>query len=374
MKFSVSSTGLTNSLQAISRIVSTKSTLPILECILFDLKDGVLTLTASDGETTIRTVVETGESDGNILFAINSKKIIDSLKEISEQPITFIVNDTTKEIEIKYQNGQYKLIGFGGEDYPEPIAMGEETKTLTVDSETLLNGITRCLFAIAEDELRPVMNGVLFDVHSDNLTFVATDTHRLVCDKHYGSDNGESYSFILHKKPALTLKNLLHKQDGEVKITLNDRNAALEFSTFTMTCRLIDGKYPNYASVIPKDNPFNATIDRLSLISALRRVLVFASESNGLVKVRLDNNAVIVSTQDTEFATSAEESLMCDYSGNPMSIGFKGPFLIDVLNNIASQDVIMELADPGRAGIVKPAVQEEGEELIMLLMPMMLNE
>lgn len=374
MKFNVSSTSLCSRLQAISRVLSSKNSLPILECILFDLQDGILTLTASDSETTIKTVIETSESENGGKFAVGAKKIIDSLKEISEQPISFDVNTDTFEIVISYQNGKYKLIGQNGNNYPEPNNLEGDIKTITIENSVMLGGINKSLFATADDELRPVMNGIYFDIHTDNITFVASDGHKLVRDKYTSVFGDDNYSFILPKKPSLMLKNILPKDDGDVKITLNERNADIEFGNYKVICRLIDGRYPNYNSVIPTDNPFKATIDRLSLLSALRRVLVFASESNSLIKLRLDNNNLTVSSQDVDFSTSAEEHLMCDYSGNPMSIGFSGPFLIDILNNISSGDVVMELADPGRAGVIMPAEQGDDEDILMILMPMMLSE
>ncbi|MCM1312296.1 MAG: DNA polymerase III subunit beta [Bacteroides sp.] len=374
MKFNVSSTTLCGRLQMISRVLSSKNSIAILDCILFELEDNVLKLTASDGDTTLVTSVETNDADMNGRFAINAKTLIDALKEISEQPITFEVNTSSNEIEIVYQNGKYNLIGQNGTEYPTPMAMGDTSRSLTIAVDTLLNGITRTLFATAEDELRPVMNGVYFDITTENMTFVASDGHKLVRNRNYAVHGEENAAFILPKKPALMLKNILPKENGDAQIMFDDRNAEINMSGYKLSCRLIEGRYPNYNSVIPADNPFKVTVDRQALISALRRVSVFASVSNALIKLRLESNTLTVSAQDIDFSTSAEERIICEYEGTPMSIGFKGTFLLDILNGITGQEVILELADPSRAGVIVPAEQEEGEDLLMLLMPMMLND
>ncbi len=373
MKFNISSTMLCSRLQTISRVLSSKNSLAILDCILFELENGSLKLTASDSDTTLVTYVETSEADCNGKFAINAKTLIDALKEISEQPITFYVNNDNNEIEICYQNGKYNLIGQNANEYPTPMGIGENVRNLNIGCNVLLNGISRTLFATADDELRPVMNGVYFDVSENFITFVASDGHKLVRNRNY-SVKGENAAFILPKKPALMLKNILPKEDGNATVRFDDRNAEIQLANFKLSCRLIEGRYPNYNSVIPSDNPFRVTIDRQALISALRRVSVFASASNALIKLRLDMNTLTVSAQDIDFSTSAEEHIICDYSGNPMSIGFKGTFLLDILNSIVGQDVVLELADPSRAGVIVPAEQEEEEDLLMLLMPMMLND
>ncbi len=374
MKFNVSSTTLCSRLQMISRVLSSKNSIAILDCILFELENNVLRLTASDSDTTLVTSVETSNADENGVFAINAKTLIDALKEISEQPILFDVNTSSNEIEIVYQNGVYNLVGQNGMEYPKPVPMGDNSRSMTIAVDTLLNGISRTLFATAEDELRPVMNGIYFDITTESLTFVASDGHKLVRNRNYVVRGEENAAFILPKKPALMLKNILPKEEGDVKILFDDRNAEVVMSGYKLSCRLIEGRYPNYNSVIPADNPFRVTIDRLSLISALRRVSVFASVSNALIKLRLESNTLTISAQDIDFSTSAEEHIICEYDGTPMSIGFKGTFLLDILNSILGQDVVLELADPSRAGVIVPAEQEENEDLLMLLMPMMLND
>lgn len=374
MKFNVSSATFCNRLQTISRVQSNKSSLPILDCILFELTDGMLTMTASDSETVIVTSLDVNDSDENGRFAIESKQLINSIKEISDQPITFRVNPDTLQVEINYQNGKYNLMGQHAEEYPVPADQEETTAMLTMPAGVLSDGITRSIFATADDELRPQMNGIFFDIAPEYTTLVASDGHKLVRDRLLNVHGEEMRSFILPKKPALLLKTILPKEDGDVQIGFNDRNAKVQMTNYRISCRLIEGRYPNYNSVIPTDNPFRVTVDRLAFISALRRVSVFASAASSLIKLHIENNTLTVSAQDMDFSTSAEESVMCEYNGNPMSIGFSGPFLLEVLNSITSQEVMLELADPSRAGVIVPSEQDEAEDLIVLLMPMMLQD
>ena len=374
MRFNVSSTSLSNRLQTISRVQSSKNALPILDCILFELTNGVLKMTASDSETTMVTTVEVTDADGEGKFAIGAKQLISSVKEISEQPISFQVDPNSFAIEITYQNGKYNLIGQNGYEFPVPNGVNGSSRSLSMDAQVMFNGISRSLFAAADDELRPQMNGVYFDMTPDSVTFVASDGHKLVRNRVFSVHVDEPSAFILPKKPALLLKTVLPKAEGDTIVRFDDRNAEIQLTDYTISCRLIEGRYPNYNSVIPADNPFRVTADRMAFISALRRVSVFASQSSALIKIHVDQGTLTVSAQDLDFSTSAEEHIMCDYDGTPMSIGFNGPFLIDVLNSINSNDIILELADPSRAGVITPAEQEENEDLIMLLMPMMLKD
>ena len=374
MRFIVSSTSLSNRLQTISRVQSSKNALPILDCILFELQGGTLKMTASDSEATMVTTLEVTEAEGEGRFAIGAKQLISSVKEISEQPITFNVNSNTFAIEINYQNGKYNLIGLNGNEYPVPNSVNDNARSVAIDSQVMLGGISRCLFAAADDELRPQMNGVYFDMTPESLTFVASDGHKLVRNRILSIHTDNPSAFILPKKPALLLKTALPKAEGDVIVRFDDRNAEITMTDYVISCRLIEGRYPNYNSVIPTDNPFRVTADRLAFISALRRVSVFASQSSALIKLHVDNGTLTVSAQDLDFSTSAEEHIMCEYDGTAMSIGFNGPFLLDVLNSITSNDIVLELADPSRAGVITPAEQEENEDLIMLLMPMMLKD
>lgn len=375
MKFNVSSSALCNKLQTVSRVQSSKNSLPILDCILFELfENNTLSITASDSETVITTTLEVTDSNGSGRFAIESKQLINSIKEISDQPISININAETQQVEIFYQNGKFSLMGQNAEEYPMLSNDNIASDSLTISAKTLLSGLTCTLFATADDELRPQMNGVFFDITPEYVTLVASDGHKLVRNRMFAVHGNSTSSFILPKKPTILAKSILPKEDGDVQISFDDRNAKVQSGNYTISCRLIEGRYPNYNAVIPTDNPFKVNVDRLSFISALRRVSVFASASSSLIKLHIENNNLTVSAQDLEFSTSAEESVMCEYNGNPMSIGFNGPFLLEVLNNLSGQDIILELADPGRAGVLLPAEQAQDEDLIMLLMPMMLQD
>jgi DNA polymerase III subunit beta len=374
MKFSISSSTFCNRLQTLNKVINSKNSLAILECILFDLQDNILSMTASDGDITLNTTIEVNSASGSGRFAINATQIINGLKEISDQPVNINIDDENYKVVIKYQNGKCEFIGQEADDFPIPQGISENTQSIVMDNDVLLKGVTTSLFATADDELRPVMNGILFDINPESITFVASDGHKLVRNRNMSVKSEQSNSFILPKKPARTLKEILVKEEGEATIKFDSNSAEISVINYTLKCRLIEGHYPNYNSVIPKDNPYRIRIDRQTLIGALRRVLVFANSTTNLVKIQISNNTLVVSSQDIDFSTNAEESIMCEYDGNAMNIGFKGTFFIDILNNITSQDVILELADPSRAGVILPAEQEENEEMLMLLMPMMLND
>ncbi|CDD32882.1 DNA polymerase III subunit beta [Phocaeicola barnesiae] len=374
MKFIVSSTSLFSHLQAISRVINSKNSLTILDCFLIEMQDGTLSMTASDNETTLSTSIEVSDYEGEGCFAVSSKTLLEALKEIPEQPLSFQINMDNLEITVEYLNGKYSMMGQNADEYPQAPSLGDNAVQVTMAADTLLAGVNRCIFATADDELRPVMNGIYFDITTESITLVASDGHKLVRNKTFMARGDEKAAFILPKKPANLLKNLLPKEEGDVQIGFDDKNAMFTMENYRMVCRLIEGRYPNYNSVIPSNNPHKATVDRGSFISALRRVSVFSSQASSLIKLSLSENQMKISAQDIDFSTSAEETLACQYDGTNMSIGFKSSFLIDILNNIAAQEVIIELADPSRAGVIVPEQQEDNEDLLMLLMPMMLND
>jgi len=370
----LSSAILSNRLITLSKVLNSKNSLQILDCILFDVNDGTLELTASDKENEMKTRIQLDEADADGRFAINSRMIIDAVKELPEQPITLEIDMNSYSVKIIYQNGDYNFTAQNADEFPQAQQVQENATTIKIQSGVLSDNIARTLFATANEEIRPVMNGVYFDLKSDGLAIVASDGHKLVRNRVLGICNETPISFILPKKPANLLKNVLAHDDSEVEIKSDTRNAEVKTEFGTLTCRLIEGRYPNYASVIPNNNPCQLTIDRKTLIGALRRVLPFASESSQLVRLRLTAGELEVSSEDIDFYTSAKESIVCDYSSNPMSIGFKGSSLMEVLNNLTSDDVILELADPSRPCLVIPAEQPEGQDILMLLMPMLLND
>jgi DNA polymerase III subunit beta len=375
MKFVVSSTELLNHLTAISRVISSKSTLPILDNFLFNLEENKLTITASDLETTLITWVNLDNTEGIGEIAIPAKLSIDTLKEFPEQPLTFQINTETFAIEIFSENGKFSIMGQNGEEYPElPEVHASTATSVTMGHDILLNGINKTLFATADDELRPVMNGILIEISPDEATFVASDAHKLVRYKRSDVKSDIDSSFILPKKPAALLKNLLPKEDFDVKLEFDEKNAFFSLTNFRVICRLVEGKYPSYNSVIPTTNPNKMQIDRLELYNTLRRVSVFSNAASNLVRLKISGNQLVVSAQDIDFSISAVERLNCIYEGDEMEIGFKSSFLLEILSNLSSAEIKVELSDPTRAGILLPVEKEVDEEdVLMLLMPMMIN-
>ncbi len=374
MKFNVSSTKLFAQLQAVSRVIASKNSLAILEDVLFDLNGSTLTLTASDGETTIRTSLDVENAEGAGKVASGARLLLETLKEFSEQPLTFSIDEQNFAVNMVSTNGTYSFVGVNGNEYPEMPATEEDTHSVTMSSKMLLDAINKTIFCTADDELRPVMNGIFFDIATDKITMVATDAHRLVRYTNTSVSAAEPISFILPKKPATLLKNILGKDDNEVVITFGQKNAKFEFGQTIVVCRQIEGRFPNYNAVIPQNNQNVVVVDRQTLINACKRVAVFANTGTSLLKLALSENQIKISAQDIDFSTSAEETIACEYNGMPMSIGFKAPFLIEILNAISSTDVKLQLADPARAGLILPTENEENQDLLLLLMPMLLND
>ena len=375
MKFVVSSTELLGHLQAISRVISSKNTLPILDNFLFNLSGNDLEITASDLESTLITRMRLDNVDGSGTIALPARILLDTLKEFSEQPLTFDINPDTMAVVINSENGRFSVVGQNGIDFPVlPVIKKEKRFTFNISADILLAGISRTLFATADDELRPVMGGILVEASTEKITFVASDAHKLVRYQRSDAKADDVASFILPKKPASLLKNILPRESGVVSVEFDDRNAFFKLSDYKVVCRLVEGNYPNYNSVIPKNNPRKVRIDRLEFYNILRRVSVFSNQASNLVKLQFTPNQITVSAQDVDFSISAYERHKCLYEGDEMEIGFKSVFLLEILTNIVSQDVVIELADPTRAGLFLPSeTGNEDEDLLMLLMPMMIN-
>ncbi|HJV77679.1 MAG TPA: DNA polymerase III subunit beta [Paludibacter sp.] len=378
MKFIVSSTDLLSHLQAISRVINNKNSLPILDNFLLQLEGKTLTMTASDIETTLITSMEVETADGSGKVAVASRLLLDTLREFSEQPLTFSINESNLAMVITSANGSYNFIGQNGDEYPRMPQLQDDARSLSLPVSTLAAGISKTLFCTADDELRPVMNGVFFDITAESLTLVATDAHKLVRYKtSYTSasvEGEETVNFILPKKPATMLKNILPKESGEVEIRFDSKNAHFKLANYTMICRQVEGRYPNYNGVIPKSNPFKIIIDRVTLLNTLKRVSVFANQASNLVKLAFGGNQIHISAQDIDFSISAEETISCQFDADPIKIGFKSSFLIEILGNINATDIIFELSDASRAGLILPFENEANEEILMLLMPMLLND
>lgn len=375
MRFTVSSSALSSKLNMLAKVIGSKNSLPILDCFLFQVANGEMSITASDSDNVIKSTLALTDHDGEGEFCVPNRVILDALKELPEQPLHFDVDAAGEAVAIKivYQNGLYNFTGQSAEEYPRTQSMNDACTTVSLPTEMLINNISRSLFATANDELRPVMNGIYFDLIADALAIVASDGHKLVRSKNFTIKSESPSAFNLPKKPASLLKNILSKDGDDAIIKFDDRSAEIQFTDGVMRCRLIDGRYPNYNSVIP-NNPNEVTVDRRGLQSALRRVLPFASESSQLIRFHIESGRFEVSSEDIDFSTSAKEQLSCEYNGSPISIGFKGSSLMEILSNLTSDNIIIQLADPSRAGIIVPAEQPENEDILMLIMPMLLND
>lgn len=375
MKFVVSSTELLGHLQAISRVISSKNTLPILDNFLFSLSGNDLEITASDLESTLITRMKLENATGDGIIALPARILLDTLKEFSVQPLSFDINLDTLAVVITSENGKFNVVGQNGIDFPALPAIRKEKKfSFVINADLMLAGINRTLFATADDELRPVMGGIFVEASTERITFVASDAHKLVRYQRNDSHAEDNSSFILPKKPASLLKNILPREEGPVTVEFDDKNAFFSLNDYRVVCRLVEGNYPNYNSVIPKNNPRKVTVDRIEFYNTLRRVSVFSNQASNLVKLQLKGNQMTVSAQDIDFSISAYEKIKCQYEGDDLEIGFKSVFLLEILSSMASQDVMIELADPTRAGLFLPGESEnESEDLLMLLMPMMIN-
>lgn len=372
MNFVVSSSILLKHLQNIGGVLATNSTLAILDNFLFKIESDQLIVVASDLETTMQSTlsVEANE-DGRI--CVPARLLLDVLKNLPEQPLTFSINPENYGIEIAYSNGKSKMVGYDADEFPK-VPEIENTDKLVISGEIIAEAINKTLFATGNDDLRPVMSGVFCQLSEEDLTFVATDAHKLVRYRRTDSNATGSSSFILPKKALILLKNNL-KGDEELQVSYNESNAVFSFNDSVLICRLIDGKYPNYEAVIPKENPNVLTIDRQSFLGSIKRVSIFANKTTHQVKLKITGSELAVSAEDLDFSNEANERLTCSYDGEDMEIGFNSKFLMEMLNNIDSSEVKIKMSQPNRAGILIPAENSnENEEILMLVMPVMINQ
>jgi DNA polymerase III subunit beta len=373
MKFIVSSNLLLKQLQSISGVLSTNNTLPILDNFLFELSDNELKVSASDLETTMvaRLNVDMAESEG--IVAIPAKLLLDTLKTFSDIPVTIEVDKANYGITLIAGEGKYRLAGQDGEEYPKPAAI-EGAASLKIESDILHNAISKTIFAASNDELRPAMTGVFCELSTENITFVATDAHKLVRYRRNDIQADENVSFILPKKPLNQLKNILGTDDAPVEIDYNEKNARFVFKNISMICRLIDGKYPNYSAVIPLENPNKLTLDRSPFLNALRRVSLFSNQTTYQVKFRIAGTELHLTAEDLDYSNEARERLSCHYEGNDMEIGFNSKFMSEMLHNLETDQVVLEMSEPNRAGLILPLDDKnKDEDILMLVMPVMLN-
>lgn len=394
MKFSLSSSELAERLQAIGKVINTKNQMSILDCFLFEVSGDTLKITASDNENTLVTTLKINEAGEDFRFAINAKTVLDAVKGIPEQPVTFNVDMQNFNTTVNYQDGHFSLVSQNADEYPSYTDFPEDSAEIKVDSKLLLDSVGRALFATAPtDSAHPVMSGVLFDItqkdetnnEGANVSIVASDGRKLEYTRWANENNVQAGQYVLSNKPALLLRSLLARESGEITMRFAKEKAEVRMNTFSMTCRLIDGKFPAYNKVVPKNNPNRLTVNRMAFINMLRRVLVFSDAVSSLVKLHMEADQLVTSVQNIDYSLSAEESMICEYDGMPMNIGFKGTTLVDFLNNIECENIEFQIADQSRAVIIVPSPQpnavkdDDGnakskEEIVMLLMPSIIND
>lgn len=372
MNFVVSASSLLRHLKAISGVLNTNNTIPILDCFLFEINKGELMLSASDMETTITTSVKIDSNDSGTV-AIPAKTLMDTMINIAEQPVSFILDKQKHSIKIKTENGDYNITGQNGEEYPRMPKLDSQN-SIVIKSDVLAHAINKTIFATGNDDLRPVMSGVFCQFNESNSIFVATDAHKLVRYTRNDAKAGVSSSFIMPKKPLNVLKGLLAGIDDAVKIDFNKTNALFSFGNIHLVCRLIDGKYPNYEAVIPKQNPNKLTVDRNVFLGALKRVSVYANKATHQIRLKVSGSQLRISAEDIDFANEGHETLTCTYVGEDMEIGFNSRFLVEMVGNLDSDEIIIEMSAPNRAGIILPNNKANpSEDVLMLVMPVMLN-
>lgn len=372
MKFIVSSASLLKQLQLISGVISTNTVLPILEDFLFVIKGKELSVFATDLEISMSTKVEIdSKEDGRV--AVPAKMLLDILKMLPEQPISFDINEDNFAIELTSDNGKYKLAGENPDDFPK-LPQPEDTTSITLPSEVLIEAISKCLFAVSNDELRPAMTGILFELNPSDLTFVSTDGHKLVRYQRKDINIKESTKFIVPKKALNLLKTALPSQVTSVELAYEeDKNAFFTFNDINLSCRLIDARFPDYSAVIPQDNPYLLTIDRSTFQNSVRRTSIFSNKMTNQVVLTIAGSSLQLSAQDLDFSNEASEQLDCEYDGEDLKIGFNAKFLIEMLGVMDDQEVNMKLSTPTRAGLLMPTNPEENEDLLILVMPISLN-
>ena len=371
MKFTVSSSTLLKQLSSINGVVNSNPVVPILENFLFEIEQGKLMITASDLQTSMKVQLDV-EADENGSVAVPARILMDTLKNLPEQPVTFTIDEASYTVEINSNNGHYRLAGENATDFPK-LPQVSESKKITLPAATLQKAVSNTLFATSTDELRPAMTGVYLNLSDSNTVFVATDGHRLI---RYTRDDvtvTAGTSMIIPRKALTLLKNTLSDENTDVKVEFNQSNAFFRFDNLQMICRLIDERYPDYENVIPHDNNNLMTINRTDLLSSLRRIAIYANKTTHQVRFKISNNQLDISAEDLDFSNEASESLPCEHEGDDIEIGFNARFLIELLSNLSASEVVFKLSAPSRAGLIVPKEQDSEEDILMLVMPIMLN-
>ncbi len=371
MKFIVSSAALLKELSSINGVITTNPVVPILENFLFEIVENKLTITASDLQTSMITDLEV-ESKESGSIAVPAKILIETLKNLPEQPVTFSIDTSTYSVEISSDNGHYKLAGENATDFPKVPSVAADF-SVTMSTDVLHRAINNTIFATSNDELRPAMTGVYMNLSETNSTFVGTDGHKLIRYRRVDVATTNGNTIIVPRKGLNMLKNTLPAENIEVTVDFNVSNAFFHFGNLKMICRLIDERYPDFENVIPSDNPIRMTIDRLEMLSSLKRISIYANRTTHQVRLKITGSELLISAEDLDFANEANERLACEHEGEDIEIGFNSKFLIEMLGNIDSKQVELHLSAPNRAGLILPTEQDENEDLLMLVMPVMLN-
>ncbi|MCM1377647.1 MAG: DNA polymerase III subunit beta [Clostridium sp.] len=374
MKFNVPGKEFAAQLQAVSKVINAKNSLQILENFLLRVDGDTLYITGSDQESFLTASLTVFDSDGEGEIAINAKRILDITKEVSAQPIQFEAHLDTLSVTLSFSTGKFNFPGVNAAEFPRKKVSDDEKIAFSLPSDVVRKGIENTIFAVSLESIRPIMTGIYWDIKSEAAVFVSSDTHKLVKYENSETAPGVECSFILPSKVAGIIRSLIKADDADVNITKEEKSAEFNFGSYSLSCRLIKGVYPNYNRVIPESNPFSVIVDRNELLTATRRVSIFASQASNLLRLSLSDNVIELTAQDLDFSTDAAESVACEYDGNPMMIGFKADYMKEVLSNLKGDMVKIELSDPARPGLFLPAKQEEGEYIVMLQMPMQVFE
>lgn len=369
MKFTVEGKAFQQQLQSVSKVVNAKNALNILDNFLLKVEGETLSITGSDQENALTARMIVTESEGDGIVAIPARRLLEVTKEVSNQPVTITVDENNKII-LQFQNGYFEFMGVPGEDYPLPRRLEGEVSEMTLPASVVMKGINNTMFAASPDTVRPVMMGVHWDIHEGDVTFVASDTHKLARYINREAAPGINVAFTMAPKAAGILNSLVTKDMAEIRVTFDAKGCVMDFGDYTLTSMFINGQYPNYNRVIPQSQPFTLTVDRGSLLASLRRVTLFASKASNLVVITIDTNQLTLKAQDVDYGQTAEERVNCDYDGNPMTIGFNGVFMIQILSAFHPDAVQLRLSDSARPGVYEPMPQEEGEDMLVIQMPM----
>ena len=373
MKFNVSSKALYQCVSAVSKVINSKNAMTILNSFYFTLADDRITVTASDMENTLTGSLEVSEVEGEGSFCVDAHRLVDLLKELPDLGITFEVNPDNYAITITYPGSKFDFVGVNGNEYPSTQEEAEAIYKFSIPVDVILSGIDSTLFAVGTDPVRPQMMGILWDIKQEGITFVSTDTRKLVKYSNTSAKPGVEGSFILPVKPASILKNIIAKSE-KVDIQMEPKSVTFNNENYSLNCRFIKGNFPDYNRVIPQNNPYTLTVDRVNFLNAVRRVGVFVDPAHGLVKFKITPDKLTLKAQDNNFCTNAVESLPCDFTGSEMVIGFSSAFLIEIINTLSTSEIQLRLSDPARPGVFVPTENPENTELLMLLMPMSVQE